>query len=44
MILMHTKKGEGIESATRILVSSFYVDENNKVTLVTENDDMELLN
>ena len=44
LILAHVKKGEGIESAKQIYISSFYVDENNKMTLVTEEDAMFLIN
>ena len=44
LILAHVKKGEGLESATQIYISSFYVDENNMLTLVTEDDGMFLIN
>jgi hypothetical protein len=44
LILAHVKKGEGIESATQIYMSSFYVDENNMLTLVSEEDAMFLIN
>ena len=44
LILAHVKKGEGIETATQIYISSFYVDENNMLTLVTEDDGMFLIN
>ena len=44
LILAHVKKGEGLESATQIYISSFYVDENNMLTLVTEEDAMFLIN
>jgi hypothetical protein len=38
LILAHVKKGEGIETATQIYISSFYVDEDNMLTLVNEED------
>ena len=44
LILAHVKKGEGLESATQIYISSFYVDENNMLTLVTEEEGMFLIN
>ena len=44
LILAHVKKGEGLESATQIYISSFYVDENNMLTFVTEDDGMFLIN
>ncbi len=44
VVLLHAKKGEGPESATRALVISFYVDENNKITCVKEDDAMYLIN
>ena len=44
LILAHVKKGEGIETATQIYMSSFYVDQNNMLTLVTEEDAMFLIN
>ena len=44
LILAQVKKGEGIETATQIYLSSFYVDENNMLTLVVEEDAMFLLN
>ena len=40
VILAHVKKGEGIETATQIYLSSFYIDEDNMLTLVTEEDAM----
>ena len=43
VILAHVKKGEGIETATQIYISSFYVDENNMLTLITEDDGMFLV-
>ena len=43
LILAHVKKGEGIETATQIYISSFYVDENNMLTLVTEEEAMFLI-
>ena len=43
LILAHVRKGEGIESADKILLASFYVDENNKLTLISEEDAMFLL-
>ena len=44
LILAHVKKGEGIESAIQIYISSFYVDENNMLTLILEEDAMYLIN
>lgn len=44
VILAHVKKGEGIETATQIYLASFYVDENNMLTLVNEDDAMFLIN
>ena len=44
LILAHVKKGEGIETATQIYMSSFYVDENNMLTLVTEEEARFLIN
>ena len=44
LIMAHVKKGEGIETATQIFISSFYVDENNMLTLVNEDDAMFLIN
>ena len=44
LILDHVKKGEGIETATQIYMSSFYLDENNMLTLVTEEDAIFLIN
>ena len=43
MIFAHVKKGEGIETATQIYMASFYVDEDNMLTLVTEEDAMFLI-
>ena len=40
VILAHVNKGEEIESATRIYLASFYVDEDNMLTLITEEDAM----
>ena len=40
MLLACVKKGEGLESATQIYLSSIYVDENNMLTLVHEDDAM----
>lgn len=40
MILAHVEKGKGIDTATRIIIPRFYVDENNKLTLVVEDDGM----
>ena len=36
-------QGEGIETATQIYISSFYVDENNMLTLVNEEEAMFLI-
>ena len=44
VILAHVKKGEGIETATQIFISSFYVDEDNMLTLITEDEGMFLIN
>ena len=44
LILAHVKKGESIETATQIYMSSFYVDENNMLTLVSEEEAMFLIN
>ena len=44
VILAHVKKGEGIETATQIYLASFYVDEDNMLTLVTQDDAMFLIN
>ena len=43
LVMAHVKKGEGIESATQIYISSFYVDENNMLTLITEEEGMFLI-
>ena len=43
LILAHVKKGEKIETANQIYISSFYVDENNMLTLVTEDEGMFLI-
>ena len=43
LILAHVKKGEDIETATQIYISSFYVDKNNMLTLITEDDGMFLI-
>ena len=43
LILAHVKKGEGLDTATQIYISSFYVDENNMLTLVNEEDGMFLI-
>ena len=42
-LLACVKKGEGLESATQIYLSSLYVDENNMLTLVQEDDAMFLI-
>ena len=44
LALAHVKKGEGIETATQIYISSFYVDENNMLTLIIEEEAMFLIN
>ena len=44
VILAHLQKGLDVESATNIIIASFYVDENCDVTLVSEDDGMFLLN
>ena len=44
LILAHVKKGEDAESATQLIIASFYVDKNNKITLVAEHDGRFLLN
>ena len=38
LALAHVKKGEGIETATQILLYRFYVDENNMLTLVINDE------
>lgn len=43
LVLAHVKKGEGVESATQIYISGIYIDEDNKMTLVIEDDGMFLL-
>ena len=43
MLLACVKKGEGLESATKIYLSSFYVDGNNMLTLISEDDAMFLI-
>ena len=43
LILAHVKKGAKVETANQIYISSFYVDENNMLTLVTEDDGMFLM-
>ena len=40
LTVAHVKKGEGIESATKIIYASIYVDENNKITLVGEDEEI----
>ena len=42
-IVFYFNQGEGIESANQLYISSFYVDENNKITLVSEDDATYLL-
>ena len=44
LILAHVKKGEGLESATQIYLYSFYVDENNMLTLVINDEAWFLIN
>ena len=43
IITAHVKKGEGLETATQVYISSFYVDENNMLTLLLEDDGMFLI-
>ena len=43
VILAQVKKGEGLETATQIYLYSFYVDENNMLTLVTNDEAMFLI-
>ena len=38
LVLAHVKKGEGLESATQIYLYRFYVDENNMLTLVINDE------
>ena len=38
IIFAHVKKGEGFETANRVYIASFYVDEDHMLTLVTEDD------
>ena len=40
MIIAHVEEGKNLDTATRIIIPRFYVDENNKLTLVTEDDGM----
>lgn len=44
VIFAHAKSGEDVESATHILLVTLYVDENNKITCISEEDGMYLLN
>ena len=44
LVLAHVKKGEGLESATQIYLYSFYVDENNMLTLVINDEAWFLIN
>ena len=46
LIFAHFKKGEGIdfETITQCYIASFYVDEDNVLTLITEDDAMQLIN
>jgi len=44
LILAHVKKGEGLESATQIYLYNFYVDENNMLTLVINDEAWFLIN
>ena len=44
LVLAQVKKGEDVETATQIYISSFYVDENNKLTLIKEDEGMFLIN
>ena len=43
LVLAQVKKGKGIETATQIYKSIFYVDENNMLTLITEDEAMFLI-
>ena len=43
LVMAHVKKGEGLESAIQIYISKFYVDENNKLTLISEDEGMYLM-
>ena len=43
MILAHIEEGKGLDTATRIIIPRFNVDENGKLTLVTEDDGMFVL-
>ena len=40
IVVAHVKKGEGLETATQIFMSEFHVDENNKLTLVNQDEAM----
>ena len=40
IILAYVKKDEGLESAIKVLIPNFYVDENKMLTLVTEDEYM----
>ena len=43
MIFAHIEEGKGLDTATRIIIPRFNVDENGKLTLVTEDDGMFVL-
>ena len=43
LILAHVEKGKGLETATQIIKAVFYVDENNKLSLITEEEAMFLV-
>ena len=43
LILAHVEKGKGLETATQIIKAVFYVDENNKLSLITEEEAMFLI-
>ena len=40
IVVAHVKKGEGLDTATQIFMSEFYVDEDNKLTLVNQDEAM----
>lgn len=44
LVLAHVKKGEGLESATQIYLYQFFVDENNMLTLVSNDEAWFLIN
>ena len=43
MLLVYLEEGKGIETATKMLIPRFYVDESGKITLVVEDDGTHLI-